>query len=332
MSREGYICSVIERYLSGNASEMDRELIKMWLESNSEFAEWLREEIITTPAIIDISDKDRIYRNVVGRSLPKDFQEDLNTEPTDTRRHTSGQRHLLSIAAGIAFIMIGYVFSEMIHKSDSGVTFTVTSGVGERPTVLLPDGTEVNLNALSRLSYTFQPTSHCREINLSGEAYFNVEPDADSPFRVHTPNITVECLGTEFNIKAYPTDEQETVVLTDGKVRVDWQSGKEILSPNSMITYRKVNHTIAKTRVHTDSYTDWTRGYIYFNNQSINDVSNDIYRNYGIRLDYDSELASMKFCGTICCNNVFSVMDVLADATEATYTICNDSTILLSRH
>ena len=230
MSREGYICSVIERYLSGNASEMDRELIKMWLESNSEFADWLREEIITTPALIDNSVKDRIYRNVVGRSLPDEMRENVNVAVIGSRRRTSLQRHLLSVAACIAFVVMGYVFSEVSHKSDSVATFTVTSGVGERPTVTLPDGTEVNLNALSRLTYSFQPASHSRDINLSGEAYFNVEHDKDSPFRVHTPNMTVECLGTEFNIKAYPTDEQETVVLTDGKVRVDWQAGKEILS------------------------------------------------------------------------------------------------------
>src|SRR5699024_2281168 len=125
---------------------------------------------------------------------------------------------------------------------------TVTTKAGSKTKIMLPDGTKVWLNADSKLTYPndFQHIPK-REVTLVGEAYFKVKHDAEHPFVIHTKGLTVRDIGTEFNLKAYPDDENSSLSLIEGSVSVSLINDKDkdlILKPGEKVVY----HTTPKTK------------------------------------------------------------------------------------
>ena len=109
---------------------------------------------------------------------------------------------------------------------------------GSRTHLTLPDGTMVWLNAGSRLSYGKNYNTATREVNLTGEAFFDVAHNTQKPFLIHTARIDVQVLGTSFNVKSYPTDRTTEATLIRGSIEVsikDRPSEKIILRPDEKL-------------------------------------------------------------------------------------------------
>ena len=104
--------------------------------------------------------------------------------------------------------------------------------------ITLPDGTQVLINSQSTLLYPQQFKGDTRCVYLVGEAGFKVKRDEEHPFIVKSSDFQVTALGTEFNVTAYPDEEEVTATLISGKVLVEYnnQQGQEILKPNWLIT------------------------------------------------------------------------------------------------
>ncbi|HRP30640.1 MAG TPA: FecR family protein [Agriterribacter sp.] len=110
---------------------------------------------------------------------------------------------------------------------------------GSRSEILLPDGTKVWLNAGSSLDYPRQFTGNTRNVQLIGEAYFDVVKDAHKPFLVHTRAFTVKVIGTIFNIRAYADEDSAVTSLIQGAVEVQLgKSGNNVvkMKPNEKLT------------------------------------------------------------------------------------------------
>ena len=126
--------------------------------------------------------------------------------------------------------------------------------------VELSDGTEVFLNAESILRFpnSFEEGT-CREIWIDGEAYFKVKRDEAHPFVVHTGNIEVEVLGTEFNLMAYHQNPEEHVTLVRGKVKVRdcERRGEVVLTPGVQAVFDKDREIMTSQKVDVGYYTAW---------------------------------------------------------------------------
>jgi ferric-dicitrate binding protein FerR (iron transport regulator) len=114
---------------------------------------------------------------------------------------------------------------------------------GSKSQIILPDGTVVRLNSSSKLSYHKDFNKKVREVDLEGEAYFDVTKDAAHPFIVHTSNIDIRVLGTRFNVKCYEQDHTIETTLLRGSIEVynkdDPSAPKVILKPNEKLVFRK---------------------------------------------------------------------------------------------
>ena len=121
-------------------------------------------------------------------------------------------------------------------------TIQTVSTLAETRTVHLPDGTSVTLNHYSSLSYPERFKSDNREVELSGEAYFEVSKDPKHPFIVQTETIDVQVLGTHFNVDAYQNNPDVKTTLLTGSVAVSNKSKsvRMILKPNEIAIYNKV--------------------------------------------------------------------------------------------
>jgi len=132
-------------------------------------------------------------------------------------------RKILGYAAAVIGISatgwLVYQISQpnLTRENKSAKASEVISKPGARTKLLLPDGTEVWLNSGSKLNYKKDFNTHFREVELEGEAFFDVVKDAAHPFIVHTSGIDVKVLGTVFNVKSYPQDENNRSYSASGR-------------------------------------------------------------------------------------------------------------------
>ena len=156
---------------------------------------------------------------------------------------------------------------------------------GKKSQLTLEDGTNVWLNAGSRMAFPEKFTGKKREIFLEGEGYFEVAHNREIPFFVNTGEIAVRVLGTRFDVSAYESDGAIEAVLIEGKVAISKRSAlaffkdESILLPNQRASYDRINHSIVvKDEPDVDNAVAWTEGVFKFHKQSINEVLNKLER------------------------------------------------------
>jgi len=146
--------------------------------------------------------------------------------------------------------------------------------------VTLPDQTSVTLNAESHIIYPDRFTDDERQVELFGEALFDVTADEEQPFIVKTEHITVRVLGTVFDVKAYKNDTRTAVSVASGTVEVDWKDGKALVEQNQQMNVDKTTGNFDKQTIDAEKYLSWTTGSLYFNMTPIREVVNMLNRFY----------------------------------------------------
>jgi len=140
--------------------------------------------------------------------------------------------------------------------------------------ISLPDGTEVTLNAQSTLKFPSKFINNQREVYVEGEAYFDVAPQANQPFIVHTPLASVHVLGTTFNVNTYNKNLFCTS-LVSGKVNIQTVDGKELtLSPGFEAVYSK-EIGMHMQAFEQENRISWLNGVLYFYDMPLEEL-NDI--------------------------------------------------------
>lgn len=161
---------------------------------------------------------------------------------------------------------------------------------GRRVKVRLPDNSEVWVNAGSRLISPQKFSTKKREVFLSGEGFFDVEHNEEKPFYVQTTSMAVKVLGTEFNVSAYPENEQVETVLKEGSVQIvstdeKWFAQKATLKPDEKATFNKMSKTINIKKVEHENYTRWKEGLININDDSLKGVMLKLERYFNIEIE-----------------------------------------------
>ena len=190
------------------------------------------------------------------------------------------------------------VYSRHEGKVEEAKFHTVEIPRGAEFFLTLEDGTQVWLNAGTRLSFpsVFGPSE--RKVRLEGEAYFEVRHEAERPFRVEMGEETVEVLGTTFNVNAYPGERTYTT-LVEGKVCVeDGRGGKVTLKPGEQRTGDAKGWSVR--RVDTEEVTSWRKGMFVLEDQSLEDVMAQLERWYNFSVTYrDEKLKRITFKGKV---------------------------------
>lgn len=173
---------------------------------------------------------------------------------------------------------------------------------GETRTIMLPDHSEVTVNSGSTLFYPVEFNGNIRDIYLSGEAKFSVAPDKKKPFIVKTSDMSVEALGTVFNISSYPDGEKTTASLSEGKIRVEIKSSHEsfVLDPREQIVYDRKTGQSERKSARMDYVLAWEKGQMVFQSASLYSVISEIERRYKVTVylnsrDLSDEKLTVKF-------------------------------------
>ncbi len=225
-----------------------------------------------------------------------------------------GRRRLLwrSVAAASVVLLIALAYWVVTGTDKS--QFYAESGSTRR--IELPDGSVVDLNGSSSMKTRFADGKD-REVWLDGEAYFKVaRMESGRKFIVHTGDLDVEVLGTEFNVRG--NAERTEVVLESGKVRLsvaEASTGKVIMQPGELAEFSRSSRTITKRDVNTKIYTSWKEGKVIFENAGVEEIAEALRDRYGLQVEVEAGAVLGEF------NGVFPSDDpgIVLTALEKTY-------------
>ncbi|TXE19781.1 FecR family protein [Psychroflexus gondwanensis] len=183
------------------------------------------------------------------------------------------------------------ILSFETHSSIAKDTSTTQIDIpyGEKLKLRLSDGTLVWLNSGSSLSFPqqFSSKSKTREVNVNGEAYFEVSKNKQKPFIVHTPSVSVKVLGTQFNISSYANDSNAETTLMEGKVQVYHSLQENIpieLVPNQQAVFEKTSQTFQKNTVDANAYNSWIDDVLIVDSLSFLELKKKLERKYNITI------------------------------------------------
>ncbi len=271
---------------------------------------------------------------------------------------TSGRKHTLLlfrlrkpwVAAASVIILAGLAWWWMSadKSSEHPIVFSqplknnVITQPGSKTKIELPDGTQVWLNASSRLTYSNGNFGlQERDVTLTGEAFFDVVKNEKVPFIIHTRNITISVKGTAFNVKAYPGEKTVETALLRGLVEITTKQDPDrwiLLKPNEKIIIPVQDSVAGKepvrdasvysiTPLHQDkkktvAETVWMQPRLEFDNESMEELAPRMENWFNIKIHFlDENIKSRRFSGIIEKESLQQTIDYLTLTYPFRYTV-----------
>ncbi len=280
-----------------------------------------------------------------------------------------------SIAALIAGISFGIYYFLPLSRGNKFLRTTtdnnkseVLAKAGVRSKLVLPDGTKVWLNSASKLSYSNTFNDAIREVELDGEAFFDVVKKPKQPFIVHTSGIDIKVLGTAFNVKSYSKEKTIEATLIRGSIEVVKhnapKSPKVILEPHEKLVFQKESNQMATTmlagkvpdkpinrvllisdtasisithlpRNLPDSAlkeTSWMYNKLNFDGDNFHELAAKMERWFNIKISFKNEkITSYRFRGAFENENIEQALQALQLTAPFNYQVINNEVLIYKR-
>lgn len=324
---------ILVEYLRGNLDDVARHAVELWYSESPDNRKFLEQLYF----ILFVGDKVAVTENIdVDKSL-SDFKARIAENERKKQAQKAKVRRIYwrkSVAVAAVFIGVLCVTGFMGMKLRNGLSsnFVVMTKSGERAQAVLPDGTQVWLNAGSKVDYRVSFFSSERKVNMSGEVYFDVAKDKNSPFIVNSKNILTKVLGTKFNIRANPDDEWVTTTLLEGSVLVTASGMNEVkMKPEQQL---RVNASTMKAELTTcpfpDDYISWIKGKLHFEKATLKEITSTLAKYYKVNIIFaDEKLQDQKFtCDFDLSDSIHQILSLLSLTNKFDYQM-NDKDIMI---
>lgn len=324
---------IIKKYILGTSDKEDLEKVMSVLEDPYHNLE-LR------PTLYDIWHRD--ITNEIEVPEPDEFSGMLNkihhkiNLEKKTQKKSKIKRLFLNVSRIAAILVIGALIGIIAqnYKKTEPIYYTSIAPKGSVSQMILPDNTMVYLNSGSEIKYSIEGVNKQREVFLKGEAWFQVEENKQKPFVVHTSFYDVNVLGTEFNVKAYPEDDEITTTLEKGSIKITSTDNfkiqnNQVLKPGEQLVYNKQNNVIRLKEVNTKQFTAWKENKLIFINMSLKELIVLLERKYGVNIEVeDKSILNLHYDGTLKNETILEVMKILQETLPVHFTIENQKIII----
>lgn len=329
---------LLSKKLTGEATAAELDLLDQLISSNPEWRTimenllelWHSKPLVVKPAY-DQKGEDAYLVHI---NRLKEKASDFKTYTSQLENHIDGQplapkkpfyKHWITYACATVVVAILSLYPVLSGKKDQKEIATVkvtpneiSISPGSRTKITLPDGSQVWINSGSKLTYTDFFKGSTRDVQLDGEAYFDVVKDAAHPFIVHTWGIDIKVLGTAFNVKAYKAEPVVEATLIHGSIEVINQNRPGapgvMLKPHEKLIYKKYpvaddrdQRADVTTPAGDDSYsitikplaknkadteipeTAWVYNKLSFEDERFEDLAREMERWYDLKIIFDNE-------------------------------------------
>lgn len=339
------IKNIITGFLTGDITDTEREELNQWLRADSANADFFN-EMANVWRISALADKGSDV-DLAGywTRLESRIKSDKRSIPF---RNITVKITGIAAAVLFAFIaggMLGWLLLKNGGNAGEVHMCQVVTPNGTRSELLLADGSMVWLNAGSTISYPSDFTGDTREVELTGEAFFQVKSDKSRPFIVKSSGLQIKALGTSFNVKAYPGDTELAATLVEGKIVIEGKSKEEgrfsyTLEPRQSMVFvtssgseasdtgervrplsvskeakgdkPAISRVQLASNVNTVLYTSWKDKRWVIEQESLTDLLMQLQRRYNVEIICrPEELQGYSFSGTIENETFEQVLNIL---------------------
>jgi transmembrane sensor len=307
---ENQFYDLLSLKLSGDAGKNELELLQQQLEVNPQW-QFLYDQMMHVGVVYP---REHIEQSYAAHIVKMQLQGKLQNLPV--AEHINGSKNLFrrffsAIAAAACIIGFSFFVYMKINEKEKvrNSLNEVATKRGSKSFIKLPDGSQVWLNADSKLTFKENFGDKNREVSLTGEAFFDVFHDAEHPFIIHTGKADVKVLGTTFNIRNYDADRTMEASLIKGKIEVtltDRPDEKIIIHSQEKIIIAKqsnksgelkpsktgINRVILTTVTLKDTLvveTGWMKDKLVFVNQPLEKIAEEIERKFAVTIVFKTE-------------------------------------------
>lgn len=253
------------------------------------------------------------------------------------RRNSRKRTLFKSIGMAASFlILLGVsIFIYLYNQQAEPILYTLQSEDDQRcTTFLLPDSTVVYLNANTSLVYTSEYGKKNRKVILDGEVFFEVQADKEKPFLVNTSNnqMTIEVLGTSFNVQAYADDNIAQTTLATGSIHMQFKEMDVILSPSDRVTVDFTTGKHVKEQVNPSDAIAWMTNSLVFKNTPLVEVARQLSIFYDIKFELRGEdIKEYKFTGSFEDRPLSTVLDYMKISSGIESNVGDTSIVLYTK-
>ncbi len=331
---------IIIRVIRGEATQSENEMVLEWIkESEDNLNEFSRQKMVWTLSTAP--------DDMRGEEDLLNFKKLISARSVFSLKDRKFWYGFASAAsAAILVLFLGLLFGIPGLKDGSSAKknmFADRPGINQRymytdkgvkGKVLLPDGSTVWLNSDSKLKYPDVFSDDKREVEVSGEAYFEVQKDAKKPMYVKTgKGFTIKVLGTTFSIRSYENDQESKAILYNGSIELikdPDKNGEKVvlgLKPNDCATIRDDGATKI-TQIVTMTDIAWLKGEIVFEDTPMSEVLKILERWYGKKFDVkNNSIYKFKLNATFKSESLVQILDIINLCTSVKYRIEDDKVI-----
>lgn len=272
---------LIIKYLQGDATEAEQKLVEDYIaksERNRQLFESYR-------GLLFLTQKKKVEYNVdlAWEKVQNRIRASKDEAPAGNTllMKSAGKRSLTRYAITAAAAVLAIVFALVAVMQEGTVKMNkFTTGLTVSSFNSLPDGSNVVLNANTRLNFPEEFKKDVREVSIFGEAFFEVSPDPEKPFIIHASGLDIKVLGTSFNVEAYPGNDYVKVTVNTGRVLVypsATPSGQEekagkFLTAGEIATYSQKSGILFKGVNDDLNVLSWKTGVLTFKETRLADV------------------------------------------------------------
>jgi len=307
MIRLGLTRKILQKYLSGEASEIEVKTVENWKAEKY----WNRYRKKELDIELENGCED-VWKQVTNQIVeenpeltPGNYPIRTDQKPLYKLRFSKYIRKYAAVASlfialagsGICFVTYQTLHSDIVLAYQQEKIIFQT-GMTYRRTVVLPDASIIIMNKGTKLTFIKkQFNNKNREVWLEGEAFFDVAKNKEKPFIIHTGTMQTTVRGTSFNIKAYTQTGQNVVSVRTGKVEVCAQNKVlAMLTSNKQIIYDTAKRTSETESIKASDITSWTNGSLILNNANISELRLRLKQCFNVNLQVNGQaLNNAKF-------------------------------------
>jgi len=331
---------ILIRVIRGEATLEENRLVLDWIKESDENLNYFSElkmlwAISSTPD--ELSDEEELIK--FKNNIPRKFSASITGHMFWFGFGSAVSAAIIIISLGVLFGLINFQNSIQRDKNESAnLSFSnqrsMYTDKGVKGKVVLPDGSTVWLNSDSKIIYPDNFSKDKREVEISGEAYFEVTKDTARPMIVRTAKgFAIQVLGTTFSVKSYENDLESKTILYKGSIRLitnSKQDREEVvleMKPNDCATITG-DGTTTLSRIDKTNDIAWLKGEIVFENTPMSEVLKVIERWYGKNFNVkDSSLYNYKLNATFKSESLIQILDIISLCTSVKYRIEDDKVI-----
>lgn len=300
------------KVLTGEATHQERHALSEWSSKNKENEQLINMLKKNWEAIGPEDGKVRVDTDKAWANLRSRLEND-GLMPASANTERFKMPTLLRVAAGLVLIVGLAIISYLVLPHESAkVRLAASTTENQEFGIILPDGSEVDLNTHSAIEYRLEKTG-TRSVRLTGEAWFRVNHDPAHPFIVKAGKGLIRVTGTSFSVRTNPGNDRIEVYVVSGNVRLQNARRKDealSLEPGTMGVL-ELNHLKQEESI-DENYLSWKTRKLTFSKTRLGKVAAVLNRTYGKNIRFDNDkLQECLFTGTFDQQPVDTVMKVI---------------------